>query len=89
MSSLVVSPVKMSLGNNRFRRGMEKKRIQQLKAWHEDVKKIAKSEAIFVSKIFEGIFKEDDKDPENRDWIRSDEDADEPETDGKMVKKDA
>ena len=50
---------------------MEKKRIQTLKNWHEDVKKIAKSELDFINSILQ-----DDKDPEDRDWIRDDEEDD-------------
>lgn len=69
------------------RRYMEKRRIQQLKSWHEDVKKIAKSEVAFFGKIFEDIF-QDDKNSENRDWIRTDEDDDDTQGDGKLVKKD-
>lgn len=73
---------------NKLRRTLEKKRIQQLKLWHEDVKKIAKAETVFFGKIFGSIF-QDDKNSEDRDWIRDDESDDEPEEGGKLVKTDS
>lgn len=66
------------------RRLAEKKRIQTLKVWHENVKKIAKSEVDFIKSILQ-----DDKDSKDRDWIRDDEDEKEPEGDWEMVKKDS
>lgn len=64
------------------RRALEKARIQKLKLWHDDVKKIARSEIDFIA----SIFKEDDKDPQNRDWVRDDEeDWSDEEGDGKLV----
>lgn len=67
------------------RRVLEKRRIQTLKNWHEDVKKIAKSEMDFINSILQ-----DDKDAEDRDWIRDDEeDEDSTEGERKMVKKDS
>lgn len=69
--------------SNNKRRVLEKARIQKLKAWHENVKKIAKSEVDFITSIFK-----DDKDSENRDWLRvDDEDVDE-KGDGALVTKD-
>ena len=68
------------------RRVLEKKRIQTLKNWHEDVKKIAKSEIDFINSILQ----DNDKDSKDRDWVRDyEEDEDTPEGDGKMVKTDA
>lgn len=67
------------------RRVIEKRRIQTLKNWHEDVKKIAKSEIDFINSILQ-----DDKDSKDRDWVRDyEEDEDTSEGDGKMVKKDS
>lgn len=63
----------------------EKARIQKLKSWHENVKKIARSEIDFIA----SIFKEDDKDTENRDWLRDDQEDDDEKRDGALVKKDA
>jgi hypothetical protein len=63
---------------------MEKKRVQTLKMWHENVKKIAKSEMDFIKSILQ-----DDKDSEDRDWVRDDESETEPTGDWEMVKKDA
>ena len=54
------------------RRVIEKARIQKLKSWHENVKKIARSEVDFIKSIFK-----DDKDSENRDWLRDYESDDE------------
>lgn len=68
--------------NNR-RRAIEKARIQKLKMWHEDVKKIARSELDFITSIF------NDKNVEDRDWLRDDEEDDEPKGSGEMVKKDS
>lgn len=68
------------------RRTFEKARIQKLKSWHEDVKKIARSELDFIASIFK---EENDKDPENRDWLRDDEEDDNTERDGALVKKDS
>lgn len=63
------------------RRALEKARIQKLKLWHEDVKKIARSEIDFIASIFK-----DDKDPQNRDWVRDDEDDwEDEEGDGALV----
>lgn len=53
--------------NTQKRRALEKKRIQTLKMWHEDVKKIAKSEIDFINSILQ-----DDKDGEDRDWSEVD-----------------
>lgn len=70
---------------NRKRRILEKSRIQKLKSWHEDVKKIARSELDFITSIFK-----DDKDSENRDWLRDYESDDEgQETRREVVKEDA
>lgn len=70
--------------NNRKRRVLEKSRIQRLKTWHEDVKKIARSELDFIASIFK-----DDKDSENRDWLRDYESDDEgQEISREVVKKD-
>lgn len=63
------------------RRVLEKRRIQTLKMWHEDIKKIAKSEIDFINSILQ-----DDKDTEDRDW--SEVDGKE-EGDWEVVKKDA
>ena len=52
---------------NHRRRVLEKARINKLKSWHENVKKIARSEVDFIKSIFR------DEDIENRDWIRDDE----------------
>lgn len=71
--------------NNRKRRVLEKSRIQRLKTWHEDVKKIARSELDFIASIFK-----DDKDSENRDWLRDYESDDEgQEVSREVVKKDS
>ena len=56
--------------NTNKRRTFEKARIQKLKMWHEDVKKIAKSEIDFITSIF------NDKDSEDRDWLRDDQEDD-------------
>jgi hypothetical protein len=45
------------------RRAMEKARIQKLKVWHENVKKIARSEIEFIS----ALFKEDDE--THNEWL--------------------
>lgn len=76
-----VPPKKATSPFTHRRRALEKARIQKLKLWHEDVKKIARSEIDFIASIFK-----DDKDPQNRDWVRDDEDdwSDE-EGDGKLV----
>lgn len=63
------------------RRALEKRRIQTLKSWHEDLKRIAKSEMDFINSILQ-----DDKDSEDRDWSESDQGQ---ERGGEMVKKDA
>lgn len=63
------------------RRVLEKRRIQTLKMWHEDIKKIAKSEIDFINSILQ-----DDKDSEDRDWSEIDGKE---EGDWEMVKKDA
>lgn len=64
----------------------EKARIQKLKSWHENVKKIARSELDFIASIFKD---ENDKDPENRDWLRDDEEDIDEKGDGALVKRDA
>ena len=74
---------KFTNGTNR-RHYAEKKRVQTLKMWHENVKKIAKSEFDFIKSIIQ-----DDKDSEDRDWVRDDETETESKGDGEMVKKDA
>ena len=72
----------VSIPTNR-RRSLERYRIQKLKTWHENVKKIARSEIDFIN----SIFNEEHKD---RDWLRDSEDDENPEdADGQMVKKDA
>jgi hypothetical protein len=55
---------------------MEKARIQKLKVWHENVKKIARSEIEFIS----ALFKEEDETP--HEWLV------ETETESYMVKED-
>lgn len=69
---------------NMRKRQLEKKRIQTLKMWHENVKNIAKSEVDFITSIFQ-----DDKDSEDRDWIRDDETEEKSEGDRQVVEKDA
>lgn len=69
---------------NMRKRQLEKKRIQTLKMWHENVKKIAKSEVDFITSIFQ-----DDKNSEDRDWIRDDETEEKSEGDGEVVEKDS
>ncbi len=64
------------------RRNLEKARLQKLKQWHEDVKKIAKSEIDFIQRIFK------DETPEDRDWVLDEEDVPTTENGGEMVKKD-
>jgi hypothetical protein len=81
-------PVVAKMGgnsNSAKRRSLEKARIQKLKSWHEDVKKIAKAELDFIA----SIFKEDTENEhsENRDWIRADEEDDDAPGDGKLVTK--
>lgn len=71
--------------DNQRRRVLEKKRIQTLKSWHDNVKKIAKSEMDFIASILQ----DDAKDTENRDWIRDDKEDENTVTDGKMVKADS
>lgn len=85
----MISSVNMMSGikfpSTQKRRVLEKRRIQTLKNWHEDVKKIAKSEMDFINSILQ-----DDKDAEDRDWIRDDEEnEDSTEGERKMVKKDS
>ena len=81
----IVATAKFSTNTNtNKRRYMEKKRVQTLKMWHENVKKIAKSEMDFIKSILQ-----DDKDSEDRDWVRDDESETEPTGDWEMVKKDA
>lgn len=82
----ITVPVMMSTNPiNRKRRILEKARIQKLKMWHEDVKKIAKSEMDFITSIFK-----DDKDSEDRDWLRDYESDDEGQEVGReVVKKDS
>jgi hypothetical protein len=63
-----------SFTNSNRRRVLEKSRIQKLKSWHENVKKIARSEMDFIASIFKD---ENDKDSENRDWLRDYESDDE------------
>ena len=67
--------------NTQKRRALEKRRIQTLKLWHDDLKKIAKSEIDFINSILQ-----DDKDGEDRDW--SEVDGKE-EGDWEVVKKDS
>ena len=69
---------------NLRKRQLEKKRIQTLKMWHENVKNIAKSEVDFITSIFQ-----DDKDSEDRDWFRDDETEEKSEGDRAVVEKDA
>lgn len=76
----------ISIGNQQKRRVLEKRRIQTLKTWHENVKNIAKSEIDFITSILQD---ENDKDSENRDWIRDDEENDDTVGNRQMVKKDA
>lgn len=64
----------------------EKARIQKLKSWHENVKKIARSELDFIASIFK---EEDDKDAKDRDWLRDDEEDVDEKGDRALVKKDA
>lgn len=77
-------PSSASFPNKQRRRTLEKARIQKLKSWHEDVKKIARSELDFIASIFR-----DDKDAEDRDWLRDDEENVDAEGDGKVAQKDA
>lgn len=73
------------INRNRKRQILEKSRIQKLKSWHEDVKKIARSELDFITSIFK-----DDKDSEDRDWLRDYESDDEGQKDsGEVVKKES
>lgn len=75
-----VPPPKRNVFTHR-RRSLEKARIQKLKLWHEDVKKIARSEIDFIASIFK-----DDKDPQNRDWVRDfEEDGSDEEGYGQVV----
>jgi hypothetical protein len=77
-----------SSSNSNRRRTLEKARIHKLKHWHENVKKIARSEMDFIA----SIFKDEDenvKNSEDRDWLRDDEtDIQVSEGEGAMVKKD-
>ncbi len=85
ISAVSVKPVVAKLNSNSNsakRRSLEKARIQKLKGWHEDVKKIAKAELDFIASIFK-----DDEHSENRDWVRADEEDDDAPGDGKLVKK--
>ncbi len=79
--------VTATLHNNfgrRRRREFEKARIQKLKNWHEDVKRIAKSEVDFIRSLFK------DEDIESRSWVRDVEVVeDNPEKDGGVAQKDA
>lgn len=85
MAIVVVKPMATTAKfNTNKRRAVEKKRIQTLKMWHENVKKIAKSEIDFIKSILQ-----DDKDSEDRNWVRDDEIEKEPERDWEMVEKDA
>ncbi len=84
MTTLVVKPMATAKFNTTKRRIVEKKRIQTLKMWHENVKKIARSEIDFINSIFQ-----DDKNIKDRDWIRDDEESSDEETDGSMVKANA
>ena len=68
-------------------RAAEKARIQKLKNWHENVKTIARSEIDFIKSIFKD--EEDDKNSENRDWLRDDEEDIDEKGDGALVKRDA
>lgn len=70
--------------NSAKRRSLEKARIQKLKSWHEDVKKIAKAELDFIASIFK---EDEDEHSKNRDWVRVDEEDDDAPGDGKLVKK--
>lgn len=74
------------LFNRNKGRALEKVRIQKLKNWHEGVKKIARSEIDFITSIFKD---DDDKNFEDRDWIRDDEENKDEERDGALVKKDS
>lgn len=82
--AIVVRPMATLKFNTNKRRVAEKKRIQTLKMWHEDLKKIARSEMNFISSIFQ-----DDKNTKDRDWIRDDEESSDEEADGSLVKADA
>lgn len=86
----MITVVAMSGGsftNSNRRRVFERARIQKLKSWHEDVKKIARSELDFIASIFKD---QDDKDSKNRDWLRDYEsDDEEPEGNGKVAQKDS
>lgn len=73
--SASVPPPRTSQQQNK-RRAMEKARIQKLKVWHENVKKIARSEIEFIS----ALFKEEDETP--HEWLV------ETETESYMVKED-
>jgi hypothetical protein len=81
---LAMSGFTKSDSNSNRRRALEKARIQKLKSWHENVKKIAKSEVDFIASIFM-----DDKDSENRDWLRTDDEDVDEKGDGALVKKDS
>lgn len=72
--------------NSKRRRVLEKARIQKLKSWHESAKKVARSEIDFIKSIFKD---ENDKDSEDRDWLRDDEDDIDQKGDGALVKKDS
>jgi hypothetical protein len=83
---MMLSVVASSARPPERRRVFEKARIQKLKSWHEGVKKIARSEIDFIKSIFKD---ENDKDSENRDWLRDDEDDIDQTGNGEMVKKDS
>lgn len=68
-------------------RAAEKARIQKLKNWHEGVKQIARSEIDFIKSIFKD--EEDDKNSENRDWLRDYEEDINEKGDRALVKKDS
>lgn len=87
MISVKPVPVVAKMGgnsNSAKRRSLEKARIQKLKSWHEDVKKIAKAELDFIASIFK---EDEDEHSKNRDWVRVDEEDDDAPGDGKLVKK--
>lgn len=83
-TSIPHQPKRPSSSFTHKRRTLEKARIQKLKLWHEDVKKIARSEIDFIASIFK-----DDKNAENRDWVRDfeEDESDDEERDGFMVEK--
>ncbi len=80
------TPQPVNIFNRNKGRALEKIRIQKLKNWHEGVKKIARSEIDFITSIFKD---EDDKNIEDRDWLRDDEESDYEKGDGSLVEKDS